>query len=53
MTILGWRKKYSDILKEFKYDEKKDKESAIILDSILEKSNRYSFRFNFGKIKYQ
>ena len=39
MTILGWRKKYSDILKEFKYDEKKDKESAIILDSILEKSN--------------
>jgi len=37
--ILGWRKKYSDILKEFKYDEKKDKESAILLNAILEKSN--------------
>ncbi|MDH3856013.1 MAG: DUF115 domain-containing protein [Nitrosopumilus sp.] len=39
MVILGWRKKYSDILKEFKYDEKKDKESAILLNTILEKSN--------------
>ena len=39
MTILGWKKKYSDILKEFKYDEKKDKESAILLNAILEKSN--------------
>ena len=39
MMILGWRKKYSDILKEFKYDEKKDKESAILLNTILEKSN--------------
>ena len=39
MVISGWKKKYSDILKEFEYDEKKDKESAIILNSILEKSN--------------
>ena len=39
MVILGWRKKYSDILKEFKYDEKRDKESAILLNTILEKSN--------------
>jgi len=39
MVILGWKKKYTDILKEFKYDEKKDKESAIILNSILETSN--------------
>ena len=39
MVISGWGKKYSNILKEFKYDEKKDKESAIILNSIIEKSN--------------
>ena len=39
MMILGWKKKYSAILKEFKYNEKKDKESAIILDSILKKSD--------------
>lgn len=37
--ISGWKKKYSDILKQFKYSEKKDKESAIILNSILKKSN--------------
>ena len=36
--ISGWKKKYSDILKEFKYNEKRDIESAIILDSILKKS---------------
>ena len=35
----GWKKWYSGILKEFKYDEKKDKESAIVLNSILKKSN--------------
>jgi hypothetical protein len=39
MIISGWKKKYSDILKEFKYSEKKDNESAIILNSILKKSN--------------
>ena len=39
MMISGWKKKYSGILKEFKYSEKKDKESALILDSILKKSN--------------
>ena len=39
MVISGWEKKYSDILKEFKYDEKKDKKSAIILNSIIKKSN--------------
>ena len=39
MTIPGWSKKYSEILKEFKYNEKKDKESAIILDSILKSAN--------------
>ena len=36
--ILGWKTKYSDILREFKYDEKKDKESATILDTIIKKS---------------
>ncbi len=39
MTISGWGERYSVILKEFRYDEKKDEESAIILDSILEKSD--------------
>jgi len=39
MMISGWKKRYSDILKEFKYSEKKDKESAILLNSILKKSD--------------
>jgi len=38
MMILGWKKRYHEILKEFKYSEKKDKESAIILNSILKKT---------------
>lgn len=37
--ILGWKKRYSEILKEFNYDEKKDRESALLLDAILEKSD--------------
>ena len=37
--ILGWKKRYSEILKEFKYSEKKDTESAILLNSILKKSD--------------
>ncbi len=36
--ILGWNKKYSTILKELNYSRKKDKESAVILDSILKKT---------------
>ncbi|MEO2264938.1 MAG: 6-hydroxymethylpterin diphosphokinase MptE-like protein [Nitrosopumilus sp.] len=39
MMISGWKGKYSDILKEFKYSEKKDNESAVILNLILKKSN--------------
>ncbi len=35
--ISGWKKRYQEILKEFNYSEKKDKESAIILNSILKK----------------
>ena len=35
--ISGWEKRYVSILKELNYSEKKDKESAIILDSILKK----------------
>jgi len=35
--ISGWNKKYSEILQEFKYNEKQDMESAIILDLILRK----------------
>ena len=38
MMILGWKTRYLSILKELKYSEKKDKESAIILDSILRKT---------------
>ena len=38
MVISGWSKKYSEIRKEFRYSEKQDKESAIILNSILGKN---------------
>jgi len=37
--ILGWKRRYQSILKELNYSEKKDKESAVILDSILKKNN--------------
>ncbi len=37
MTILGWRKQYFGILKEFGYSEKQDFESALLLDSIIKK----------------
>ena len=37
--ISGWEKRYFSILKELNYTEKKDKESAIILDSILKKTD--------------
>ena len=39
MTVRGWKSRYSDILKEFKYSEKKDRESAVLLDSIIKESN--------------
>ena len=39
MMILGWKRRYQSILKELNYSEKKDKESAVILDSILKKNN--------------
>ena len=39
MMILGWKKRYREILKELNYSEKKDKESSIILNSILKKTN--------------
>ncbi|WP_371504148.1 6-hydroxymethylpterin diphosphokinase MptE-like protein [Nitrosopumilus adriaticus] len=39
MMLLGWKKRYSDILKEFNYSEKKDSESAMVLNSLLKKSN--------------
>ena len=37
--ISGWGKRYFSILKELNYSEKKDKESAAILDSILKKTD--------------
>jgi uncharacterized Rossmann fold enzyme len=39
MMISGWEKRYFSILKELNYSEKKDKESALILDSILKKTD--------------
>lgn len=39
MMISGWGKRYFSILKEMNYSEKKDKESALILDSILKKTD--------------
>ena len=39
MMVLDWKKRYLDILKEFKYSEKKDIESAIQLNILLKKSN--------------
>ncbi|MDH3780558.1 MAG: DUF115 domain-containing protein [Nitrosopumilus sp.] len=39
MMISGWKKRYSDILKEFKYSEKRDRESAMLLNSIIKKSD--------------
>ena len=39
MMILGWKKRYFAILKELNYSEKKDKESALILDSIIKKTD--------------
>jgi len=37
--ISGWEKRYFSILKELNYTEKKDKESAAILDTILKKTD--------------
>jgi len=37
--ISGWKKRYSEIRKEFNYSGKKDIESAVILNSIIKKSN--------------
>jgi len=37
--ISGWGKRYFSILQELNYSEKKDKESALILDSILKKTD--------------
>ena len=37
--ISGWKKRYFSILQELNYSEKKDKESALILDSILKKTD--------------
>ena len=51
MTISGWEKRYSAILREFNYDGEKDKESAIHLDSILEKSDVYEKIINLVKEK--
>ncbi|MBS3926400.1 MAG: DUF115 domain-containing protein [Nitrosarchaeum sp.] len=38
MVIAGWNEKYAKIRKEFKYSEEQDRESAVILDSILRKN---------------
>lgn len=35
MMIPGWKSRYQEILREFNYDEKKDTDSAAMLDSII------------------
>ncbi|MFB5610484.1 MAG: 6-hydroxymethylpterin diphosphokinase MptE-like protein [Nitrosopumilaceae archaeon] len=35
MAIVGWEKKYSEIIKEFDYDKQQDYESAVLLNLIL------------------
>ncbi len=37
--VSGWNKRYLDILREFKYSGEKDRESAILLNSILRNSD--------------
>ena len=37
--IVGWGERYFSILKKLNYSEQKDKESALILDSILKKTD--------------
>jgi len=37
--ISGWKRRYQSILKELNYSEKKDKESALILDTILKETD--------------
>ena len=51
MIVSGWKKQYTDILKEFKYSEKQDKESAKILNSILKKSDTNKKILNLVKGK--
>lgn len=37
MTINGWNSQYKEILRDFGYSRKKDKQSALLLDSLLKK----------------
>lgn len=37
--IKGWKSRYANILKEFKYSEKRDREAAVLLDSIIKRSD--------------
>ena len=37
MTITGWESKYRDILKDFGYSQNEDKQSAKLLNSLLQK----------------
>ena len=39
MIIRGWKERYSEILTKFEYDKCKDIKAAILLDSMLKKSN--------------
>ena len=51
MTILGWRKRYTEILDEFGYNEKNDLESAKILNSLLK--SKFSLKKIQDKIESQ
>jgi hypothetical protein len=51
MSVSGWEKKYTEILKKFNFSRKEDIESARVLDSILKK--RVSIKKLEKKIKNQ
>ncbi|MFB5648433.1 MAG: 6-hydroxymethylpterin diphosphokinase MptE-like protein, partial [Candidatus Nitrosomaritimum aestuariumsis] len=40
MMISGWNSRYNEILKEFKYNKRKDMESAILLESMIKNQNQ-------------
>ena len=42
MTILGWVRRYNEIINEFGYSKKADIESSKLLDSLLSKKNSYN-----------
>ena len=40
MMISGWNSRYNEILREFKYNKRRDMESAILLESMIKNQNQ-------------